>query len=235
MKKTIFKNLIIPLIAILLVTSPLNAFASKSNNQTKVVISPKAESIPDYIVRQIIKENPDAGEINIYDYGDIAEGNKDIYSKEDTIISPQTSYMVLYENVKTTKTVTNANHLAKDEFKFSVAKGEEVTLSFTYSGELKGKISGSTFKKKDIGAEITIKGEYKKGTKYVGPPEKSIYNTREFRMKFYEQEGTYKQTADKNTYWSGKIESTEKVSKSGTYTKPTKFASYSVDKKLKTS
>lgn len=140
--------------------------------------------------------------------------------------------MVLYENIKITKTITNSNYLAKDEFKFSVAKGEEVTLSVTYTGELKGKISGTTYNKSAIGAEITIKDEYKKGTKYVGSPETSTYNTREFRMKFYEEVGNYKQAADKNTYWSGKLESTEKVSSSGTYTKPTKFASYSIDKKL---
>lgn len=236
MKKNFFKKLTIPLTAILLISSPLstplNALADENTNQPLVVISPEAESIPNYIVEQIIEENPDAGVINIYDYGDMPNTDVNNIDKKEPIITPQTSLITLIENVKTTKTVTDSNHLAKDEFKFSVAKGEEVTLSYTYSGELTGSISGISFNKADIGAEITIKGEYKKGTKYSGPGESSSYNTREFRMKFYEELGTYKQTADRNTYFSGKLQSTEKVAQTGTYKKPTKFASYSIDKKI---
>lgn len=73
MKNALLKSCIIPLTAILLVISPLNALASTSNNQTKVIISKEAENIPDYMVEQIITENPDAGVITIYEYGDIVK------------------------------------------------------------------------------------------------------------------------------------------------------------------
>lgn len=123
-----------------------------------------------------------------------------------------------------------ADALNKDEFKFSVARGEEVTLSRTYTGSLTGSLSGSPFDKGAIGANITITAQYTKGTKYTGPSESSSFNTREFRMKFYEERGTWKQIKQAISTINQEVIATD--TKEGTYKKPTRFLSYSIDKKI---
>ena len=187
----------------------------------QVNISNDALGVPDDIIYDLIKENPDAGVINITDYG-VAE-----QSPELPEIEPAAVY---YGEVTTTTKVTTPERLVKDEFKFSVAKGEEVTLSKTYEGSLTGNVTGIPFKKASIGASITIKATYEKGTTYNGPSENSIYNSREFRMKFYEEVGEYTQTRMSYLVFEGRIIAEEEQTTSGTYNKPTRYLSYSIDK-----
>lgn len=227
--------LFIMLLFIFSIASPINTYAN--SNDVILNISKDANDVPLEIVQQIVEENRDASSIRILEYGEIKDiGNSPEQMENfDTESIPEygTSLMFKYKNIKTYKTVKYKNQVAKDEFKFSVAKGETVSLKTEYTGVLKGKISGQYFKKSNIGAEITIKGKYSKGTKYSGPPESSKYNAREYRMKFYQEVGTYKQVADKVTYYGLHIEKTEKVSKTGSYKKPTKYVSYSIDKKVR--
>lgn len=124
------------------------------------------------------------------------------------------------------------DHLAKDEFKFSVARGEKVTLEQTYTSSLKGSASGDFLDEAKIGVDITITCKYSKGTTYTGPSESSKYNCREFRMKFYEDKGNWTQTADAVTYYFTFPIETKKITRTGTYKKPTKYLSYSIDKNI---
>lgn len=197
------------------------------------IINQYQGAIPQEIIEQLIADNPDGGVITILGYGEFSEDNKiDLYeesSADSTLNSGSRIASITYGPINTKKTITNSNHLAKDEFKFSVARGETVTIKTTYSGELKGQISGNFADKAKIGADITIKGQYEKGTTYTGPGEISSYNSREFRMKFYEELGSYEQTRDvyKGTTTSfGKIR-TDRFT--GTYKKPTKWISYAKD------
>jgi len=245
MRKITLKRSILLLVAVSVIMFPApNAFANES--ETKVIISPEAKNIPNYVIEQIIEENPDAGVINIYEYGDIIDTNKNskqniiinpldkIIDNESYIISPAMTVYTVYRNIKTSRTVINSEREAKDEFKFSVAKGEVVELSVTYKGQLKGSYTGVPISVSELGVSATISGEYKKGTRYSGPLETSDYNSREFRMKFFELYGRYTQTAQKVTYLSSGIQaSSVDVSESGTYTEPTRYLSYSVDRKIK--
>ncbi|MMZ64278.1 hypothetical protein D1872_265910 [compost metagenome] len=174
------------------------------------------------------ESNPDAGLITIYEYSEVqnVEDRTRQINNSPSALLPIT-YVYKYTN---SKSVTEADALSKDEFKFSVARGEEVTLSQTYTGSLKGSISGSPFDKGAIGAEVTITAQYTKGTKYSGPSESSSYNTREFRMKFYEERGTWKQIKEAISTINQEVIATE--TKTGTYKKPTRYLSYSVDKKV---
>lgn len=122
--------------------------------------------------------------------------------------------------------------LAKDEFKFSVAKGETVTLSTKYTGSLTGSFSGTVYNAADLGVNFTISCTYEKGTQYSGPSEDSIYNSREFRMKFYHNAGSYTQSRLATTYYYMNPMSSETQTVTGTFTEPTKYLSYSIDKKI---
>ncbi|WP_027400212.1 hypothetical protein [Anaerovorax odorimutans] len=206
------------------------------------------EKIPEFMIDDIIKEHPDAGEITFYeykDYEDVDEGNYKNTSPlsqqfdlaEENFINPENIQInskgyFTTGPVKTTKKVTIKNQIAKEEFKFSVAKGETVTLSQSYKGSLKGSYTGRPLNLGDLGVTTTVTGEFKKGTKYNGPSESSSYNCREFYMRFYQNVGTYKQT--QNTYYNYAGHKTlyDTKTKTGTYKQAIKFSSFSVDKKI---
>lgn len=210
-----------------------NVLQKDTLNPPPTVIIENDIDVPEEIIEQLIMENPDVGSIHILDYGDMEQN-----LVQPQIVQPQISSSLLdpigwtsrYENIKTTLTRHVADSLAKDEFKFSVARGETVTLSQTYEGSLTGSYTGSVVG--DIGVSFSVKATYLKGTTYSGPAENSAYNSREFRMKFYQDIGTYNQTADLVTYHYLVKISSEPKSFTGTYYKPTKYLSYSLDKKL---
>lgn len=223
-KKTL--SFIFAAFIIMLSVFPVNAISSL---EQKVVIDSGAGFIPQKVIEDLKNSNPRAGLITIYGYYEVSEkiNEASSYKNQTTlkmgIIPPPPRYVYINST-----TVTDAEVLAKDEFKFSVARGEEVTLTQAYEGSLKGTISGIPFNKGAIGAEITIKAVYQKGTKYSGPPQGSIENCREFRMKFYEERGTWKQIKESYSVVTNKLIGSE--TKTGTYKKPTKFLSYSIDR-----
>lgn len=216
----------------LLVTNlinPLGAYASqevKHYNDVEVHVNNNID-IPDDIIYDIINENPNAGAINIIEYGIIKEVTETSRTQLIEIVPLFLHY--LCGSTTTTLNVTIADRFVKDEFKFSVAKGEEVTLGKTYTGTLKGCISGSPFKSGDIGASIEIKADYKRGTTYKGPFESSPCNSRQFRMRFYEEVGNYTQTRMSYLVFEGTTVDQELQTRTGTYNKPTRYVSYSID------
>lgn len=273
MKKKIFSVL---LVMCMFITNGAFAFAAEYENSEKnfhtdkslseigvtVTVADKIrQEVPEFIIEDIFKDNPDAEGITIIDYKSLdknndtaslkstpslLDGNNDNASlpaapspldenNNTTSLSAEPSRagagFFSYGPIKTTKTVTTSNQLAKDEFKFSVARGESVTLTRTYKGELTGSYSGSPIKAGDLNVTATITGEYSKGTHYECPSDASC-NSREFRMKFYQDLGTYKQTQDTFYNMGGKktVYSTE--TKTGTFKKATKFLSYSIDRNI---
>ena len=209
--------------------TPLTPLASANEIQETIVLNPNGLSIPQEVIQDLKESNPDAGLITIYEYGEVQsvqDRNIQSNNSPSALLPPTYVY-----RITSSKSVTQSDVLVKDEFKFSVAKGEDVTLSQTYTGSLKGSISGSPWDKGAIGAEITITAQYTKGTKYSGPPESSIYNTREFRMKFYEERGTWRQIRDAISTITQEVIATE--TKTGNYNKPTRFVSYSLDKTVR--
>ena len=200
--------------------SPLSVQAQSSyNEQPQIIIEQGAEDVPNNIIEDLIKENPDAGVIRLINY--------DFPSYLDPI-----GYYTTIENISTRKSVDTYNQIAKDEFKFSVARGEEVTLTTKYTGSLKGSYSGEVLDSGKLGVDVTITGEYSKGTRYSGPNNDSNYNTREFRMKFYQNVGTYTQTGEICYHYYGTIYDRKDTTKTGTFKEPTKYLSYSLDKNI---
>lgn len=241
------KSFICACLTLSLIALPLNFSVNAATPEdTCVIINDCGQDVPQEMIDDIISENPDCGTIHILGYGNIYENlvndsdipcypsrnNLDItsYSSMNNryLLNPIGFYSVL-TNVQTTKNILHYDRFAKDEFKFSVARGEEVTLSTTYTGSLKGSYSGDVLDSSKLGVDITLTGTYQKGTKYTGPSEDSSYNCREYRMKFYENTGTYVQTGVIENHYYGTVISRENTSKTGTFSTPTKYLSYSVD------
>lgn len=125
---------------------------------------------------------------------------------------------------KTTKTA-GSEWKAQNYFVISAAKGQTTTLSSKFSKTLTTSITaGNAFVKGDIGGSVTA--EYSVSHQFVGPPESSSYNTREFRVQFYAKTVSFTQK---------KINSSNRVvaTRSGKAKAPTRYALYSIDRKIR--
>lgn len=236
--KNVKKLVLLLTLSLVVAPHPVHA----ESNKPQIIINPGAQDTPEYVIQEILTENPDAGVIHLIDYDHLPDTSKSLIDKNVEIVSNindnislalnPIGFYTTYGKPTTSKTVTVYDEFAKDEFKFSVAKGETVTLSKSYTGSLTGSISGSVFDAAEVGAETTITCTYNKGTQYTGPSESSSYNSREYRMKFYQNSGKYTQTRKVYTHYYGTIIETTTQTVSGTFKKPSKFLSYSIDKKL---
>lgn len=210
----------------LLIVSLFSIHSVASNQQPvqepEIVICEGAQLIPKSAIDAIKAENPNAGVITIYEY----VGEKAIQTPP---IAPFIT--TSYTNVKTTYSNVKTNTEIEDKQVFSVAKGETTVLKASLSASVKGSFSKLPFVMIS-GVDVTITGTYEQTLTYQGPPESSPYNSRVFRIKFYGETGNYVQTADKITVYTGSVITTEPVSTSGSYIKPTAYAKYSVDSYL---
>lgn len=168
-----------------------------------VSIEPNAVNVPQNLVQELAAEYPDA-HITITGYKEAAPA-----------ISPRLWWFVLTE-----KKTTQYDALAKDSFVISVARGATKTLSKTWTGSLSPSCSYKNAEA-SLSLNATITRTYSKSETFNGPSEDSSYNSREFRVKFYEDRGTFK-----GEYVSDVGDSQPK---SGTWKSPTKFLEYSVD------
>lgn len=89
------------------------------------------------------------------------------------------------------KTVEQTLIETRDDFLFSFAKGESELLTEDYVSSISCKASGDT-PVKLLGLNETFHAAIKAGTKISGPPEESGENSREFRIKYYCDKGSYK-------------------------------------------
>lgn len=126
---------------------------------------------------------------------------------------------------KTSK-VSSSEYAANNYFVISAAKGQSVRLTSRYSKTVSTSIiAGDAFIKGDIGGSVTA--QYETSQTFNGPPDGSANNTREFRVQFY---------AKKVSFTQYKLNSSNNqviATKSGKAAVPTRFALYSIDRKLK--
>ncbi|WP_411677338.1 hypothetical protein [Caproicibacter sp.] len=195
----------------------------KNNTQTKIQFADGVtkEQVPDYIINDLINSNPDADCITIYGISE---------SEDTTPPKINVNGWDEYLDIKTTKQVTKRNVIAKDICQFTVAKGETLTLSRTYSESYTSYYSGDIFDSAKLGIGKTVTGTYYESHSYKGPGESSRYNSREFRTRFYENVGTYKQTAHVYENWGkGVVEDKGIETKTGSFHQATRSVNYSKD------
>lgn len=118
------------------------------------------------------------------------------------------------------KSYTGYDILESDRFMASCAKGEKKIVSKTISAKLSPSVSG-TILDFTLGLNGEISYSITEGTELTGPSESSPYNSREYRCKFYQNKGKWTQLIIINGI---------DLSQSGTFTEPSKYISYSIDK-----
>lgn len=74
---------------------------SEGFEELEVIVMSDADDIPDYIIEEILEENPDAGEIIIYGYGELEEPTEEVSS--GTPLQPKSYPTMWYGPVTTTK------------------------------------------------------------------------------------------------------------------------------------
>lgn len=209
------KILGIVLAAMVLSISSLSVFASDDieaiDEVCSVVVEDRTQSVPEEIIQQLKEENPDAGKIIIYEYGDV--------QVNEPCIQPR----LVRGYSEVVKTYNAYNVYVEDVFVTSVAKGQNITLqrdwSYTLGCEITGGIDWASL---GINENLTINIS---GTiVFDGPNESDSANCREYRVKFFENQGTY--TAKAHDDIAGWI---IKVPISGNFKEPSRYLQYSVD------
>ena len=127
------------------------------------------------------------------------------YVKASPVYQPR-----LFMGVEITKrNTTQSNYVDKDSFVISVAKGSNVSLSQTWSQSLTASATHS---------------DAISALKLNGPPETSAYNSREYRVRFYADRGTYE------GYYITDMGKGPSIS--GSFKNPLYYAEYSIDHKI---
>ena len=212
------KSMSILLSALLLISCNLVVLAAEKQESTindkspAVVIEDTAKEIPFEIIQKIIRENPDAGQITIIDYGEAQKESRDI----------QPRLVRGYSEVKKTYRVFNST--IDDLFVTSVAKCKTKKLGVAWSHTVSCSITGG-IDEVSLGITGNVTKTYSEEDVFQGPPENSNYNSREFRVKFYVNKGTY--TALAHDDLPGFV---AKIPISGDFIEPAKYVAYSIDK-----
>ena len=123
----------------------------------------------------------------------------------------------------TEKKITKSSYVIKDAFVISVAKGSKVTLSQTWSESVSASVTHAEARTA-LKLNGTITKTYTKTQSFTGPPESSSYNSREYRVKFYVEDGTYK------GYYITDMGRGPSIS--GSFRNPLKYAEYSINKRI---
>lgn len=219
MKKVIRKIIAFGLVSVTLFSMSATAFAKEGGNQTKqpkVIISDTAASVPNNVIQDIIKENPDAGQITITDFG-TSDINKSYTSYQPMALAAGISY------TNVVKSQTQSGVLAKSSFVISVAKGQSLEIGYSWSSSLSCSITGG-IDKNSLGITGSITSSFSATQKFDGPSEGSAYNSRSYYVRFYENRGTYTATCRDSS-----LGTTISYPVSGSYTEPAFYVSYSID------
>jgi hypothetical protein len=222
MKKVIRKIIAFGLVSVTLFSMSATAFAKEGEKQTKqpqIIIGDTAAPVPNNVIQDIIKENPDAGQITITDFG-TSDVNKSNTSNQPMALAAGISYTNVVKNQ------TQSGVLAKTSFVISVAKGQTVAIGYEWSDSLSCTITGG-IDKNSLGITGNISTKYSATQTFSGPSESSAYNSRSYYVKFYENRGTYTATCHDSL-----LGTTITYPVSGSYTEPAYFVSYSVDSKV---
>jgi hypothetical protein len=133
----------------------------------------------------LVDTYPDAGNITIYEIGTVDSLSKDNDNSYQMLVMSGRHWLVDYAE-DAIKTYTRRNYFESDRFMDSCAKGEKKTIKKTISTSLSWGCSGDQVYNLDVNYNLTY--SIVRGQELVGPPESSAYNSREFRVKFYEIE-----------------------------------------------
>ena len=185
--------------------SPVRASSSYSPQSPEVIIEPNAIGITSAEVDEIVASHPEAGRITIHEH----------YESLPTI-TPRS-----YSNIS--KTVTDTNVLLKRSFVISVARGQTVTLSEEWSDTVNVSVTGD-LTSAQLGLNASIKATYAVSNVFTGPD--APYNSRDYYVRFYGRKGTWK------AYFVYDINPARQEWVYGTFTEPTHYSSYSVDKQV---
>ena len=193
----------------------INPDTSSNERQPNVIIENTDLEVPDYIVQELIRDNPDAGQIIITEYSNIGQSDE----PHDFIAQPAS--VNYYTDVS--KTTITYDEVAKDVFVTSVACGQTQTLTREWSETLSCNISGN-IDYVSLGVKGSITKSYTTTDVFDGPPENSGYNSREYRVKFFQDKGTY--TANLHTDFPGWV---IVIPESGNWTAPSRYLAYSIN------
>lgn len=179
--------------------------------------------IPASAVNDILRDHPDASAVTKTGW------HSGEPSSDRSGISPRRSYRD-FTDVKITTTENGAT--LGTYFLISVAKGATATLSTeftkTISTSVKLSVGESTTPSSgDLGISSTVTAKVTTSKTFNGPSESSQYNSRAYYVRFYGDRGTWSATA----VWS--LNPTRRPKVSGTWSKPTHYAEYSVDSTIK--
>lgn len=190
--------------------------------QPEVTVLHGAAGIPQNVLNDILMEVPEDSKVIIYGWHEGVEGEE---SKE---IEPRAGWV--FSDLKTTTTQTDV--ALNNYFVISVAKGATTTLSAEWKKTVKSSVSINSNAqgipaplagKLEVSAEVTAR--YTVTRKFQGPPEESPYNSRQYRVRFYGDKGTWTGIAE------SQVNPANRPKVSGTWTKPTRYAEYSIDTK----
>lgn len=181
-----------------------------------------ASGIPNSVVAEIVAENPDAQEITFLKWENAVLDNE--------LVMPLAGWTYSDIVVKTEST----NVTLADKFIISVAKGAKTTLSKEFSATVSASVNLSSSGGQNTGkpsagqlgvaASVTAKCSVTR--QFSGPPESSTANSREYRARFIGDKGTWSATAILQ------VNPTARPKINGTWSSPTKWAEYSIDKKI---
>lgn len=234
MKIRIFKR-ILPFVLLLTLLSPIIGRAEPISENNTILVNYEnglnADNIPDYIIQEIIDSNPDAGAITIYEIGYFEPYEENVGKSNDLEQSHNyILYPPIYLDLVTDKRNLYTGVVLSDTFQFSVAKGQSVTLTKTYSVTLSSSISGIPFESAKIGISGSVTGSYTRSTTFTGPNSSDgNYNSREFRTKIFGDSGMWSQKANVWKFDGVSYKNCGDVSESGTWVQPTHYANYSID------
>ena len=216
------KVLCIILSLVMLLSMSVTAFASETtDNEISIEIDPETTItivVPDELIGEIGAEEIE-GLISSQNFnnGDVIT----IHEVQEASVDENIAQPYILGRVETTLS-WGSEYKAQDYFVISAAKGQTTTLSAKFSKTLTTNfaVGDDAYAKAEIGGSVTA--EYSVTHEFVGPPESSNYNSREFRVQFYAKPVTWVQT---KYNWLGNYVGT----RTGTAYVPTKYLLYSID------
>jgi len=181
---------------------------------TSIIVSVPEEyqslmSEEDLIVIALNENLQDGERINIHYVEEIEPAQEE----------PLASVFGIY-TYNTTLSKTGSEMAVQNYFVISVAKGQVTTLKQEFIQTMSAGVAVNAYK---VTAELkaSVTASHSTTQQFSGPPETSIYNSRQFRVQFYAQKYIFTQTR----YFLGVASGTVR----GTVDMPTRWASYSID------
>lgn len=198
-----------------------------ATSKPQIIIKDGATNVPQEVIDSLIEENPQAGVITIYGYG---EFENNVKSSPVNTRPEQREANIMYGPTRTTFSNVRRGVTLKKEFKFSVAKGQSVTIKKRFTTSFSGTANGDPLEIGKLGLTLKVEGMFEVGTTYNGPAENSQFNSRSFFIDIYGETGNYTQTRTKTTLIEGgQPIGTVTETRQGTYKNPTTWRAYSAD------